>query len=248
MATRQTGTASPPPAPAAGGDSHRSKLSKATVVARALAIGDAEGLEALTIRRLAQELGVTPMALYWHFRNKNELLQGLAEQVWSEIDTEVATGAPWSRQLRGLLESLIQILRAHPCAAQLLLTGDLEGPAALQAAETAMEVLSRAGFDPLYASRIARGMLWTGLMLVMSEPGFDPSLSEQERAEMQRRKQVSLALLPPERYPLLVAAAAPMTSCDDPDFHYALGADLYVAGVEALAARVAAPQPGQQHD
>ena len=57
-------------------------------------LADAPGLDALTIRKLAQELGVTPMALYWHFRSKDELLEGLAERVWSEIDIEVDTPRP----------------------------------------------------------------------------------------------------------------------------------------------------------
>src|SRR5215469_5319588 len=52
----------------------RVRLSRAAVVERALALSDADGLEAVTIRRLATELGVSPMALYWHFRTKDELL------------------------------------------------------------------------------------------------------------------------------------------------------------------------------
>ena len=91
------------------------------VVERALALGDAEGVEALTIRRLAAELGVTPMALYWHFRNKEELLAALGDQVWSELDTDVDLAVPWYLQMRGLLESLLHVLRAHPCASQLIL-------------------------------------------------------------------------------------------------------------------------------
>ena len=54
-------------------EAERTRLSKEVVVECGLALADAEGLEALTIRRLATELGVTPMALYWHFRNKEEL-------------------------------------------------------------------------------------------------------------------------------------------------------------------------------
>ena len=57
------------------------------------------------------------MALYWHFRSKDELLDGLAERVWSEIDIDVDPRAPWPDQLRGLLESLLRVLRAHPAAA-----------------------------------------------------------------------------------------------------------------------------------
>ena len=111
-------------APAQAREADRTRLTKQAVVDRALALGDAEGLEALTIRRIATELGVTPMALYWHFRNKEELLAGLGDQVWSELDTDVDPDAPWDLQLRGLLESLLHVLRAHPCASQLILDGE----------------------------------------------------------------------------------------------------------------------------
>jgi TetR/AcrR family tetracycline transcriptional repressor len=74
------------------------KLSKAAVVERALALADELGLEALTIRRLAQDLGVTPMALYWHFRSKEELLAGLGDQVWAEIDADADPAADWPAQ------------------------------------------------------------------------------------------------------------------------------------------------------
>ena len=67
-------------------DAERTRLSKRAVVDRALKLADADGLDTLTIRKLAQDLGVTPMALYWHFRSKDDLLEGMAEQVWSEID------------------------------------------------------------------------------------------------------------------------------------------------------------------
>jgi TetR/AcrR family tetracycline transcriptional repressor len=217
----------------------RAPLSKGTVVERGLALADAEGLEALTIRRLAQQLGVTPMALYWHFRSKEELLGGLADQIWAEIDTEVDPSADWPDQLRSLLESLIRALRAHGSASQLLLIGEkLSGEAALRATEVTLDVLDRGGFDPVHASAVARSALWTGLMLVMSEPGLQPvSMADDERAELQRRAQVQLAMLPPGSYPRLVAAAGPMTACTpaDREFHYAYGIDLFIAGVRAMA-------------
>jgi AcrR family transcriptional regulator len=217
-------------------EADRAKLSKQAVVDRALALGDAEGLEALTIRRIATELGVTPMALYWHFRNKEELLAGLGDQVWSELDTDVDPAASWDLQLRGLLESLLHVLRAHPCASQLILEGEKNSNAALVASETALEVLRRGGFDPEHAAEITRNALFTGLMLVMSEPGFDPAISAVEKAEQQRKQHVRLALLPPDRYPCLVEAALPM-SHSDPEFHYKFGVDLFIAGVSALAAQ-----------
>lgn len=214
-------------------EAERARLSKQVVVERGLALADAEGLDALTIRRLATELGVTPMALYWHFRNKEELLAALGDQVWRELATDVDPAAPWHVQMRGLLESLLHVLRSHPCASQLILEGEKQSDAALVAIETVLAVLRRGGFDPEHAAEIARNALWTGLMLVMSE-GFKPGLTEAERTEEQRLARVRLALLPPDRFPRTIEAAEPMSSCD-PDIHYELGVDVFIAGVRAMA-------------
>ena len=201
---------------------------------RALKLADADGLDALTIRKLAQDLGVTPMALYWHFRSKEELLEGVSEQVWGEIDVPVDPSGPWPVQLQRGLESLISVLRAHPAAPQLLLEHEKRNEAALRATEAALEILHGAGFNAEQASEIARSTLWTGIMLVMSEPGWAPELSGPARAEEQRRNEIFLAMLPAASYPRLVESAAYMANCD-PDFHYRLGVQLFIAGVKALA-------------
>jgi TetR/AcrR family transcriptional regulator, tetracycline repressor protein len=221
----------------ARGDGERTRLTRTSVVDRAMRLADAVGLDALTIRKLAQELGVTPMALYWHFHSKDELLDGLAERVWSEIDINVDDAAPWPDQLRALLESLLRVLRAHPAAPALLLHKETQNESFLRATETTLAVLRNAGFDPRYASEIARSTLWTGITLVMSEPGI-ASLDADDRTELQRRKQVVFATLPTVRYPRLVECAAPMTACDDPDFHYQLGVSVFIAGVQAMADKV----------
>ncbi len=226
-----------PTAGPARDEGERTRLTRKAVVGRALQIADADGLDALTIRKLAQELGVTPMALYWHFRSKDELLDGVAERVWAEIDVNVDSAAPWPAQLRGLLESLLRVLRAHPAAPQLLLAFERQNEPWLRAAEVTLAVLRAAGFDPEYASEVARATLWTGLMLVMSEPGIE-SLAAEERMERQRKKQVVLATLPVAVYPRLVECAIPMTACDDPEFHYELGVSVFIAGVQAIAARM----------
>jgi hypothetical protein len=107
--------------------------------------------------------------------------------------------------------------------------------AAQRATEATLEILTNAGFDPLHATEIARSTLWTGITLVMSEAGYHPELSDDERAEFQRRSEIELAMLPTARYPHLVRCAAPMANCD-PDFHYRLGVELFIAGVRAMAA------------
>jgi TetR/AcrR family transcriptional regulator, tetracycline repressor protein len=212
----------------------RTRLSKRAVTDRALKLADAEGLDALTIRKLAQDLGVTPMALYWHFRSKEDLLEGVAEQIWGEIDVHVDAAEPWWAQLQKGLESLLTVLRAHPSAAQLLLEHEKRNEAALRATEATLEILRGAGFDPEYATEMARSTLWTGIMLVMSESGYHPELSSDERAEWLRRNRLELAMLPAARYPRLIECAAPMAECD-PEFHYKLGVELFIAGVRAVA-------------
>jgi TetR/AcrR family transcriptional regulator, tetracycline repressor protein len=211
------------------------------VVDRAIALVDQSGLDTLTIRKLATELGVTPMALYWHFRSKDELLDGLAERLWSEIDLSVDRAAPWTEQMRALLESLLRVLRAHPAAPQLLLHGKtLESQAALDASELTLDILLTAGFSPEDASYAARSTLWTGITLVMSEPGIE-LLDNGERTELQRKKQVQLATQPLAKYPRLVQCALPMTACDDPEEHYRFGVDLFIGGLAAIAAARAKP-------
>ena len=212
------------------------KLTKRAVVDRALELADSHGLDTLTIRKLATELGVTPMALYWHFRSKEELLGGLVERVWSEIDADVDPTAPWPGQLRALMESLVAVLRAHPAAASLLLSFDKQSPAAMRPTEVTLEVLRSAGFDPEHAAGIARQALWTGIMLVMSDPAAE-FLSPEELAEHQRAKQIIYATLPQATYPRVVECAVPLAAHHDPEFHYDLGVSIFIAGVEALAAR-----------
>ena len=223
-------------APTKTGEAERTKLSRTAVIERALELADNDGMDALTIRHLATELGVTPMALYWHFRSKEELIAGLADRLWGEISTDVDAESHWSEQLKMMLESLIDLLRAHSSASALLMNSEKLGPSHWGATEKTLAILHSAGFDPKHAAEVARSALWTGLTLVMSEPGFYPGVAADERAELMRRKQVELASLPPDRYPRLIEAAIPLTSCDDnAEFHYRFGVDLFIAGVRALA-------------
>jgi TetR/AcrR family tetracycline transcriptional repressor len=217
-------------------EGERTRLTRATVVDQALALADKSGLDSLTIRKLATELGVTPMALYWHFRGKDELLNGLAERIWGEIDLTVDRAAPWTEQIRRLLESLLTVLRAHPAAPELLLGSEkMNSEPARNATELTLDILRTAGFSPEDASFAARSVLWTGITLVMSEPGIE-SLDDAERTELQRKKQVTLATQSSAKFPRLVECAVPMTACDNPEKHYEFGVDVFIGGLAAVAA------------
>ena len=215
----------------------RTTLTPRTVVEGALALVDAEGLGAVTIRRLAGELGVTPMALYWHFRNKDELLGGVAARIFEEIDLSVDASATWQEQLRALLGSMVGVLRAHPSAAILLSTRTVSSEGGLRATEVLLDILRRGGFSPAEATQVARHALSTITNLVGGEPGVVAREESGETIEARRRARLALESLPPGRYPRLVEAAAPLSEGVAPDDYFGFGLDLLLAGIEAMAAR-----------
>jgi AcrR family transcriptional regulator len=203
-----------------------SRISRAAILDRALALADTEGLPAVTVRRLARDLGVTPMALYWHVADKDALLDALADHLVARVDRTCDPALDWPDQLRGLLRSLVGVLRAHPGAARLVGLRNSTSETALDLIEAALAVLARAGFSPATATTIARQALHSASALVAAQPaaaGPDP------------RTLALLTALPPDRFGHVVAAAAPLASCPDPDAADALGLDLLVGGVEALA-------------
>ncbi|MEV7445382.1 TetR/AcrR family transcriptional regulator C-terminal domain-containing protein [Streptomyces sp. NPDC091204] len=97
----------------------RKPLSRDRVLRAAVALADAVGIEALSMRRLAQELDVVPMALYKHVANKEELLDGMADAVVGEIDPPAA-GPDWQYVVRGRILSARRVLLRHPWAARVI--------------------------------------------------------------------------------------------------------------------------------
>jgi TetR/AcrR family tetracycline transcriptional repressor len=216
---------------------NRITLTPRAVVEGALALAEAEGLGAVTIRRLARGLGVTPMALYWHFRNKDELLEGVAARIFEEIDLSVDASATWQEQLRALLGSMLGVLRAYPSAAILLSTRTVSSEGGLLATEVALDILRRGGFSPAEATQIARHAFSTITNLVGGEPGVVAREEPEELIDARRRARRFMESLPPERYPRLVEAATPLSEGVDPDAYFAFGLDLLLAGIEAMAVR-----------
>jgi AcrR family transcriptional regulator len=207
------------------------------VIEGALALADTEGLGAVTIRRLAKELGVTPMALYWHFRSKDELLEAMAASIFEEVDLSVDASARWQEQLRALLGSMLGVLRARPSTAILLSRRTASSEGSLRATEVTLEILRRGGFSPAEATQIARHALSTVVNLVSGEPGVVAREESGEMIDTRRRARLFLESLPPEHYPRLVEAAVPLSEGVDPDTYFAFGLDLLLAGIEAMAAR-----------
>ncbi len=178
------------------------------------------------------------MALYWHFKNKDELLDAVANRLWTLVDTEVDPEQPWHARLRTLMGSMIEVLRGHPPAASLLMTTQPDAAeGCFDVMEVALRTLADAGFSPGEGAAVCRHGLRTVTTLAIGDPGLKPQQTPDEAAEFIRHKRISLETLPRARYPHVVAAAAPLTEIENPDAFFAFGIDLFVAGVQALAAR-----------
>ncbi len=215
-------------------------LTRDAVVDQAVAIADAEGLDAVTVRRVAQELGVTPMALYWHVSNKDELLAAMGDRLYAPLSAATDTGAPWQDQLRELADALLAAIVAHPRLAPLAGARVLGNDNGRRLTETALSLLESAGFSVPESAVISRRILHTILTMVTEQENLGAGLGPQEREAMVRDKKAALAALPPGAYPHLVAAIDDLTSCDDEVAYYSYSLDLLLAGIEQLASRTPA--------
>jgi TetR/AcrR family tetracycline transcriptional repressor len=216
------------------------KLTRELVVEQALEIGDAEGLQAVTIRRLAQELGVTPMALYWHFKNKELLTIGMADHLIAGFVIEEDYARPWQGQLRELVSGLIRVLRRHPCAAEVLDEVDhMAVPSFLRVWDTALGLAKRAGFSYEENCLISKYLLQGAVALAAGPMSHrSPGLSDQEAAEHLRLKRVTFQSLPPDVYPHIVEMAGPLVEGGGAELYDTFGVDLLVLGIESLSARL----------
>jgi AcrR family transcriptional regulator len=220
----------------------KSKLDREAVIDVAMRFADTDGLDAISFRRLAEQFEVTPMALYWHFEDKEALMAALADRLWLDaaetltqsLERLTASDDDGWAQLRLTLNALLEAMAPHPAVAELVPTRVLESEAGREVTELTLGFLAERGFAPEHASDLGLFILSSAVMLVTTQTGVEtPEL--EERAEHQRRKRIALASLPPERYPHIIASAAYLTDCDSPDSYFARGSEAIVAGVRAQA-------------
>jgi AcrR family transcriptional regulator len=127
------------------GATRRAPLTRQQVIAAAIEIADREGIESISMRRLAQELGVEAMSLYTHVRNKDDLLDGMADAVISQIPLS-AGGTGWKASLRHMALGARKVMLRHPWAPRIIETRTAPGPAALGYINAVLGILREGGF------------------------------------------------------------------------------------------------------
>jgi AcrR family transcriptional regulator len=211
----------------------RPVLTRDVVVRTAIAVGDADGVEAVSIRRVASELGVTPMALYRYVESKDELLIAVADLAYGEVELPDPAAVGWWEGIASVAYSFRRVFLSHPAAAAIVTSRSAEGPNAMRILECILALLRKAGFGIEEAVQIQTALVRFIISLVAFEVSLLPELSEDEREQKARRLRFELESLPQAAHPNLIAAAPYLTAPHDPERTFEQALDLLKAGIES---------------
>jgi AcrR family transcriptional regulator len=213
----------------------RPSLDRQRILEAALALIDAHGLEALSMRKLGAALGVEAMALYYHVPNKAALLDGLAELVLDQLEMPSpaeleAANLDWADFIRVAARSYRDLGRAHPNLFALLATVGFTNPATIRPAEVVLDVLVRAGLDLSSA--------FVAFVTLKSYVAGHTAWVIGDADSGSRHGQIcdTLPVFAPDQYPRL-AEFANTDSHEHIDTEFERGLDLIIDGIRAQLSR-----------
>ncbi|WP_411720560.1 TetR/AcrR family transcriptional regulator [Mycetocola sp.] len=222
----------------------RVRLNRERVLEAAVTLADEIGIDALSMRRLAQELDVVPMALYKHVADKEDLLDGMVEAIIREIDPPVLD-AGWRDAIRGRVLSARSAFRRHRWARQAIESRSNPTPAVLEYQDSFAGIFLAGGFTPDLAHHVMHalgGRMW-GFTQELFDGSANPKADAQPVAtpESQAQMFAHMAVLYPNI--VTIATATPHDDksvvghgCDD-QFEFEFALDLLLDGFERLHRR-----------
>lgn len=210
-----------------------SGLSNQRVVVEAIRLADSEGVEGLSMRRLAGELGVGAMSLYHYVASKQELLDAMIDDIYEEIELPPEE-TDWQSAMRSRAVSARQVLVRHPWAIGLLESRTSPGLANLRHHEAVLACLRRAGFSILMATH-ANWLIDSYIFGFALQEVSLPFETADELTDMITN--VYLPQLPQEEFPYLNESAAALVEAGyDPSEEFLFGLDLVLVALEPLRA------------
>ena len=200
-------------------------LDRDRIVAAGLRIVDAEGVDALSVRRLASELGVAPMSVYWHVRDKAHLFDLIGEAVLESMAMPPAEG-DWRDQVRAIHRAMLAAVLAHPNTADLMIGRARYGPAGITMFEQLLSALLEAGLTP-EAAFDAYQSLYVFVLGFIATANRTPAFRE-----TQRQGVLYLRSLDAGRFPS-IARVAPVIGSRTPIEQFEVGLDVVIEGIAA---------------
>lgn len=212
------------------------RIRRETVVAAALELLDEVGIDGLTMRRLAEALRIQAPSLYWHFANKQALLDGMADALTETVAREPAGAAPaWDERVRRTGHEMRQALRARRDGARVFAGTYVVTENVMRVGEVMIGALRDAGGSPEFATWGAFSVLYYVLGFVMEEQALDPSILGGIDPAERRGEFLQLAAA---KFPHSLAVADSMFSMDF-DARFTFGLDLLIGGMQAKLAKEA---------
>ncbi|HEY7605335.1 MAG TPA: TetR/AcrR family transcriptional regulator [Actinomycetes bacterium] len=210
----------------------RTPLTSERVLQAAMALADREGVESLSMRRLARELGVEAMSLYHHVPGKQALLDGMVDLVFGEIELPAADG-DWRAAMRRRAVSAREVLARHPWAIALMESRRTPGPANLRHHDAVIGCLRQAGF-PVALTAHAYSILDAYVYGFAVQEASLPFDTPEETAELASEM---MEAFPVDAYPHLTEFAVQHVLQPGYDYgdEYQFGLELILDGLERLA-------------
>lgn len=218
---------------AAGSRPPRQRLSRAAVLLAGVALADQVNTEGFTMRTLAERLGVAPMALYKHVQNRDDLLDGMIDLVWSEVVLPEAS-LGWKAAMRDRASSLRAALTRHRWAVGLMEAHGRPGPENLRQHNAMMGCLRENGFSfrtTVHVTSLLDAYVY-GFALQQRSLSFETPEESAEAAAATRRAQPAEAAA---LYPYLIEVVVELAKAGyDYDAEFTTGLDVLLDGVETL--------------
>lgn len=215
-----------PWAPVERGAPAREALTRDQIVDAAIRLLDKEGLGALSMRRLGQELGAGATSLYWHVRNKDELLDLVVDRIIGEVVAEVVMRPDdWRWTAAETARTFRRVLVRHRHVTPIMGVRPTLGPNALRGMDTLIGVLIGAGFTPRDAVLTANTLInWAaGYAVFECRHPLGPDATAEEEAAYMRDLNGFMASLPRDEYRWMIELAPEMAACTaDVQFEYGL--------------------------
>jgi AcrR family transcriptional regulator len=222
------------------GSAPRISLSRERVLRAAVKVADERGIEALTMRRLAEDLGAEAMSLYYHVANKEDILDGVVDVIATEINNVVgqvdvpAKGADWKKAARQRILSAREVFLRHPWAPRVFETRTKTSPAVLQYHDALIGLMRDGGFsyDLIHHALHALGSRALGFTQELFDPG-DGAGGEEAAAAME-----NMADQLPHLVGMLMEVAhddpdSTLGWCDD-QTEFEFGLDLILDGLDRI--------------